>query len=83
MKLAPALMIIATLAGCGDEDACEVGVHRCSSDMLQECSADGVWDDSHDCAADGMFCHSEGDAHCMLEGDDMGEDDSGETGAER
>ncbi len=56
--------------GCGDKDddtaggSCSTDEVQCTdADVLQTC-VDGAWEDTEDCAEQGLMCHEEM-GHCM------------------
>jgi hypothetical protein len=62
-RLSFVAIALGALAACGGDPECTTGEFDCDGDMLLEC-VDEVWEDSQDCAADGMMCHADG-GHCM------------------
>jgi len=65
LSLLPLFLVV----GCGDKDddtagACTTDAVQCADgDVLQIC-VDGAWEDTEDCAEQGMVCHAEM-GHCM------------------
>lgn len=44
------------LAGCGPEPCDQDGATRCVDEVAQTC-VDGGWEETQDCAAEGLVCH--------------------------
>ena len=68
MIRALSLLTVAALVACGETEAeaepeCDDGAQQCDGDVVQYC-VEGLWEDTQDCAADGLMCHAEL-GHCM------------------